>query len=233
MRFAAAFGAFIAAWLASASFLAAHWVFDRSELTRWHWLARECDPAPAKWVHINAGLEETHAPLDEIFPASEGKVLDIYDPQSMSEPAIARARNQKPVAPGITTRSDALPVDTGWAESVFLLMTAHEIRDPGERDSFFRELARILAPGGRVILVEHLRDGANAAAFGPGVFHFLPRSEWLRLAQVAGLEVEREMQFTPFVRVFFYRHDPTMSEGLDPVLQALQYKTLAKSEWEH
>jgi hypothetical protein len=124
----------------------------------------------------------------------------------MTEPAIARARHQKPVAPGVPARSDALPVDNGWADAVFLLMTAHEIRAPAKREQFFRELARILSVGGKVVVVEHLRDWANAAAFGPGVFHFLPRGEWLRLAAVAGLEVEREQRFTPFVRVFVYRH---------------------------
>lgn len=210
----AAVGAAVAGWFACASFLASHWVFDRSELTRWRWLSRDCVPAPARWVHINAGLDETNARLSEIFPGAEGKVLDIYDPASLAEPAIARAREQKAVVPGIRARSDALPVEDGWADGVFLLMTAHEIRKPSDRETFFRELARILSENGRVVVVEHLRDLANALAFGPGVSHFLPRREWLRLGVVAGLEVERERRFTPFVRVFVYRHAPSgVGEG--------------------
>lgn len=216
LRWTTATGAALAAWLACASFLAAHWVFDRSELTRWRWLHQEFTSAPARWVHINAGLEETQAPLAAIFPGADGKALDIYDPASMTEPAIARARKQQAVVSGIPTCADALPIDSGWAEAVFLLMTAHEIRSPSQREAFFRELARILAVKGKVVVVEHLRDWANALAFGPGVFHFLARREWLRLATVAGLEVERERRFTPFVRVFVYRHAPGIQQAGKP-----------------
>jgi len=135
LRWTTAIGAALAGWLACASFLAAHVVFDRSELTRWRWLSQELDPPPARWIHINAGLEETQAPLREIFPAADGKVLDIYDPESMTEPAIARARQQRAVEAGIPARSDVLPVDSGWADAVFLLMTAHEIRVPAKREA--------------------------------------------------------------------------------------------------
>jgi ubiquinone/menaquinone biosynthesis C-methylase UbiE len=99
-------------------------------------------------------------------------------------------------------RCDALPVGDGWADAVFLLLTAHEIRKAEDRDQFFAEVARILSPGGRVVLVEHLRDTWNAVAFGPGFFHFFSRGEWLRTAARARLRVESERRMTPFVRVF-------------------------------
>lgn len=204
LRWTAAAAAALAGWLACASFLAAHWVFDRSDLTQWRWLADET--APARWVHINAGLEETLPCWQKIFPGTDGKTFDIYDPESLTEPAIARARRQKAVAPGIATRAESIPVEDGWADAVFLLMTAHEIRSPLKREQFFHELARILAPRGKIVLVEHLRDGANALVFGPGALHFLPRQEWLRLAAAAGLEVATERRFTPFVHVFIYCH---------------------------
>lgn len=39
----------------------------------------------------------------------------------------------------------------------------------------------------------------------PGIVHFYPRSEWLRLGRDVGLEVERERRMTPFIRVFVHR----------------------------
>jgi hypothetical protein len=78
-----------------------------------------------------------------------------------------------------------------------------ELRGAGAREAFFRELARVVAPQGCVLLVEHLRDLQNAAAFGPGALHFLPRREWLRLAAISRLRVTREAKLTPFVSVFF------------------------------
>lgn len=190
-----------ASWFLAASFLAFHWMFDRSELTRWGWLADEVGE-PARWVQIHAGLEEASAPADAL-PRSEGMSLDVYDPADMTEPAIAQARRRRPVA-ATPARFDALPVADGWANAVVAILVAHEIRDPARRRRFFAELARILADDGTLVLVEHLRDLPALLAFGPGVLHFLPRSEWLRRGPEAGLRLVRERRITPFVRVFVF-----------------------------
>jgi SAM-dependent methyltransferase len=205
LRWAAALGIAVAAWFAAASFWAFHWMFDRSELLRGQWVGEEAAPSLQRWVLINAGLEETTIPLREVFPNAEGKALDIFDPASMTEPAITRARRQKAGNPAATVPPDALPIGNRWADLVLVMLAAHEIRDRGARERFFHELARIVSPDGKVVLVEHLRDLAAALAFGPGMFHFLPRREWLGLGSLAGLQLERERRMTPFVRIFTYR----------------------------
>lgn len=86
-----------------------------------------------------------------------------------------------------------------------VVLAAHEIRKQVAREKFFLELKRITADGGKVVVVEHLQDVFAAFAFGPaGLFHFLPRVEWLRLGKFAGLNFEREFAITPFVRVFVF-----------------------------
>jgi hypothetical protein len=87
---------------------------------------------------------------------------------------------------------------------VVVTLAAHEIRESGKREGFFLELRRIVSPAGRVVVVEHLRDLAAALAFGPGIFHFFPRGEWLRLGSRVGMELEHERAITPFVRVFVF-----------------------------
>ena len=216
LRGLAAIAALAAGWFATASFLAFHWMFDRSELTRWAWVARELPQPPARWVQMNAGLEETFAPLHDVFPGAEGRLLDVYDPSFMTEPAITRARQGEAATPATPARPQALPVEDGWADLVLVVLVAHEIRNAAARGEFFRELTRTLSPKGRIILVEHLRDAAGALAFGPGVFHFLPRREWLRQGERAGLALEREFPITPFVRVFVYRAAPPTSAASSP-----------------
>ena len=71
-----------------------------------------------------------------------------------------------------------------------------------------REIRRVLTPSGTLLLVEHTRDAANFAAFGPGFFHFLPRNEWRRLAGMSGLELISEQRMTPFVTVMRIRRIP-------------------------
>jgi len=136
----------------------------------------------------------------------------MYDPSEMSEPSIERARRATAEGHGpdphvAPLRCDfkALPLSDGDCDTVFLLFAAHEVRNRASREAFFRELHRSLTSGGVVVLVEHLRDVPNFLAFGPGFLHFLPRSEWLRLGVLSGLELEMEARFTPFVRLFVWR----------------------------
>ncbi len=204
-RWAAGGMAAAAAWFGGASFAAFHWIFDRSELVSWTWLARELDEPPRRWIQVSVVLEETTAPLEEIFPGSEGRTLDIYNRAAMPAPAIAEARRRRGSGPAPVAALDDLPAADGWADAAFVILAAHEIRTRSGRERLFLELSRILAGGGRLVLVEHLRTLAAALAFGPGMFHFLPRAEWLELAEGSGLCLERERSLTPFVHVLVFR----------------------------
>jgi len=205
LRAVAVVGVAAALWYSCASFFAFHAMFDRSALLSGSWLADEVAAPPRRWVEINAGLEETTVPLHEVFRETSGIMLDIYDAASMTEPAITRARRHTDRTSSLAAAPDALPVEPGWGDLVLVMLAAHEIRDSAMRERFFRELRRIVAPDGSVVLVEHLRDTAAAIAFGPGMFHFLPRQEWLRLGSLAGFALQRERAITPFVRVLVFR----------------------------
>jgi SAM-dependent methyltransferase len=119
----------------------------------------------------------------------------------MTEPSIVRARQLSLDRTATPADFRALPLADGSQEAIFLVFAAHELRRSESRERFFLEIARALAPGGRAVLVEHLRDGWNFLAFGPGFLHFLPRREWLRLAAAAGLTVREDFRITPFVAV--------------------------------
>jgi ubiquinone/menaquinone biosynthesis C-methylase UbiE len=86
-----------------------------------------------------------------------------------------------------------------------LLLSAHELRTDTARGDLFAELRRVLGPGGRVVVAEHLRDWANFAAFGPGVLHFHSRRTWTRCFARHRFDVHAEFSITPFVRVFVLR----------------------------
>lgn len=189
------------------SLLASHWIYDRSEIYRWHWITRLLPNTPLRWANIHAGLDEAGDALCLLYPESKKTTLDIFDPHEMTEPSIAEARKGKS---SCATRANfrALPFVPGELETVFLIFAAHEIRRPQARLEFFRELRRVLKPNGRILIVEHLCDWPNFIVFGPGCFHFHRRREWLRLAAETGFERERELGMTPFVRIFLFRKAP-------------------------
>ncbi len=53
-----------------------------------------------------------------------------------------------------------------------------------------------------MIIVEHLRNVWNFAAFAHGAFHFYPREEWIDVSIKAGFELVTEISKTPFIGVF-------------------------------
>ena len=188
------------------SLIVSHWVYDRSDIYDWNWMADWFHKEPTNWTHIHAGLDDSSAGIKAIFPRSAGTVFDIFDEKEMTEEPISEARKDS-VPSGTRANFRDLPVGDQSFEAIFLIFAAHEIRRAESRDDFFKELYRISPINGCVLILEHLRDWKNFLAFGPGFLHFLGRREWLRLAKGAGFTLEREGAMTPFVRVFLLRKD--------------------------
>ena len=203
-------------WIASS--LVASWiVYDRSPLMRWDWLPRALGFTPGAWINIHSGLDESTPALRALFGAEHGRVFDMFDPVQMTEPSIARARlrallerrRDKPAgagsAPPQTVDYRHLPLATGTIEAALLLLSAHELRTDQARVALFTELRRVLGPGGRVVVAEHLRNAANVLAFGPGALHFHSRRTWTRCFARTRFDIHAEFPITPFVRVFVLR----------------------------
>lgn len=185
------------------SLIISYYVYDYAGVTRWKWLPGMVLFPPRRWLNIHTGLDQSTEILREFFPGTGYVVLDIYDPQEMTEPSIARARRVQLVRhSAVPSKLDRLPLPDRDRDTLFLLFAAHEIREPKRRVAFFQEAARLLGTPGQLLLVEHLRDWKNFVAFGPGFLHFYTRREWLRIASEAGLTIEREGWATPFVRCF-------------------------------
>jgi len=189
-------------WLCS-SLLVSHYVYDRSPLYDLNWVRRELPKAPQRWINVHAGVDETSQLLAQMFPTAVGEILDIHDPEEMTEASIRRAhRTHRSLMRSKPADWRALPIADDTVDAAFLFFVAHEFRRDEARTQLFRELARVLRSDGELTVVEHLRDCANFLAFGPGFLHFFSRSLWFWTAGAAGLQVRAEKSITPFVRVF-------------------------------
>jgi SAM-dependent methyltransferase len=192
-------------WTVS-SLLVSWYVYDHSRVMEWEWIRSSLRHEPSRWVNIHAGLDESTVFLRRLLPGTDGVVVDIYDPLTMTEPSIARARRMYPATePFAVGSAKALPLPDADCDAVFLLFAAHELRDPKGRTELLREAHRILNNDGRIVLVEHLRDLPNFVAFGPGFLHFHAARSWLRSIGAAGFEVDAQRRVTPFVQCFTLR----------------------------
>ncbi|HEV7764400.1 MAG TPA: hypothetical protein VGQ76_05325 [Thermoanaerobaculia bacterium] len=196
----------VALYFIVASLLASYLVYDHSEIYRWTWLHRFIGDARII-LNMHAGFDETtkgvrHAMQGNVYP------FVFYDAELTTEPSLERARD---------TSFDALPFHAGHlpcraasCDAILFLFAAHEMRDPEERVRCFADVASTLKEGGRVIVLEHLRDAWTFAVYGPGAMHFYSRAEWLRVARGAGLAVAHEGSFTPFAHYFVLERNMTV-----------------------
>jgi SAM-dependent methyltransferase len=183
------------------SLLVSSYIYDRSELVSGTWVPRLLDPQIRRWAMIHAGLDG-EVEWQAVMPGACVAKLDIFDPRVMSSPSIARARTRTPPAlPASRCNPTALALEDESCDAIVVAFTAHEIRDRAAREAFFDELRRSLRPGGKILLVEHVRDLANFLAFGLGYLHFVSRREWLRLGSQAKLAIAGETRITPWVMV--------------------------------
>ena len=183
------------------SLVVSHVIYDRSVVARGGWLDGE---TAAEVAIVHLGQDEASAHAARMLPSANRRTFDVFDPARSGSPSLRRARA---LAGETSTPAalDQLPLANGSIDLALVVFAAHELRHDATREMFFCELARIIGPTGRVLVVEHLRDGWNLLAYGPGVFHFLARRTWLRTFAQAGLQVAQETSLTPWIRRFELR----------------------------
>jgi Methyltransferase domain len=175
------------------------YIYDWSPLARGTWLTSLGHGTIHAWAAIDAGLD-AEVDLEPHVPGTCLARLELSDPTTMRGASIRRAKSLTPRSHGaILCTPDCLPLPDASCDAVFVPFAAHEIQTRAARAQFFSEVSRVLRPRASLVLVEHLRDVWNFAAFGPGAFHFFPRGEWLFLAAHAGFDLRNTRRITPWV----------------------------------
>jgi SAM-dependent methyltransferase len=188
------------------SLLASLYVYDLSGFYHLRWI--DSNGEERLIVNINAGFDETSHLLQNKFVNAKLLSLDFYDEKKHTEISIKRARKAYPPFPGTSPMktSDTNLADN-MADKIFVILAAHEIRNEKEREAFFKELYRIIKPGGKIYITEHLRDLPNFLAYNFGFFHFYPREKWLSSFSQVDLRILEEKKITPFISTFILCKD--------------------------
>jgi hypothetical protein len=197
-------GVGLALYFMVASVIASYFVYDASDLYKLRWWPARClEKPPEDGIVVHAGFDPASEAIKARFPRLRLRILDFFGADKTTEASIQRAHRQNPSsAREERIPARAWPVDTASQDVVFALSAAHELRKADERIDFFREARRVLKSGGKVIVIEQMRDFFNFACFGVAAFHFLSRRNWLRSFAGANLTVKDEFAITPLMRAY-------------------------------
>jgi ubiquinone/menaquinone biosynthesis C-methylase UbiE len=188
------------------SLLVSYYIYDGSNLYQFNWLPN--DARELNIVNISAGFDETSALLQAKFANANLTVLDFYNPTLHTEVSIKRARKAYPAyANTKTITSTNIDLPNYFADKIFVIFSAHEIRIDEERIVFFKELKRIVKPNGQIIIVEHLRNINNFIAYNIGCLHFLSNKTWLHTFCKGELKIVKIEKLNPFISTFTLQHN--------------------------
>ena len=191
------------------SLVVSYYIYDLSNLYTFDWVKPQHQKSSddSHIIHIHAGFDETSYILHQKYPKANLTILDFYNPAKHTEISIKRARKAYPAYPNTkTTDTTKIELPNAYADMIFLMLAAHEIRDHKERIAFFSELKRVLKPHGHIIVTEHLRDVPNIVVYNIGALHFFTKSTWLNTFQQAGLRVDTQYHINPFITTFILSH---------------------------
>jgi len=187
-----------------ASLAVSYYVYDYSDLYQLHWIEME---NPKQILNVNAGFDETSDLIKSKKPDASLSIIDFYNPNKHTEVSIKRARERSPSPKEtISVETDNLPFADKSFDLILCVLSAHEIRDQGERTRFFKELSRVLADEGKLMVTEHLRDTNNFLAFQIGFFHFFSKGNWTTVFEEAGLKMREIHKNNPFISTFILTH---------------------------
>ncbi|TXF75066.1 methyltransferase domain-containing protein [Chryseobacterium sp.] len=189
-----------------------YYVYDASGLYSLKWINIEIKSDRIRILNINAGFDETSELLTRKFPHSEVNIVDFYDEKKHTEISIKRARKLYPnSSETISVATNDLPFENSSIDLIFLIFSAHEIRNNHERMLFFKELNRVLKQDGFVIITEHIRDIHNFFAYNIGFFHFIPLKIWLQTFNDSNFTVAETLKVNPFVTTYYLTKHGTSS----------------------
>ena len=176
-------------------------IYDLSGIYQLPWLPKL--PQNSKILNVTAGFDESTTTLRSHYGDHLVTACDFYHSARHPEPSIERARRLYPPAPDLLLIPDGeLPFPDHTFSLIHAMFSLHEIRDHQERSDFLSELRRTLHPEGQLLLIEHLRDLPNLAAYQTGAWHFHPASQWHQNFQAAGLKLQKTSKHTPFITIY-------------------------------
>jgi SAM-dependent methyltransferase len=187
----------VAGYFAVASLWVAHRQYGNEDILALFFSQGRIEPVEDV-AYLDLGLRAWPAAFSRRMTLGHVIVIDVYNPQVTPSPALFRARRRAPRPvpdPRLSWRDGSLsllPLPDDSSGVVILHEVASEFAQSGDRNRLLREVRRILAPGGRLLLAERVRTPTTILATGPASWGLRPAAEWGGWLRAAGLHLSSE-----------------------------------------
>ncbi len=192
------------AFFLSISLLAANRIYDGYRISEALVLLSDVKPSDTI-IHIGLGRKNLAIELSRHLTTGKIIVVDIYNPQIMPSRELARARRQaiRPNPdPRLSWRDGSiniLPFPDSSVSAITMSETVGEIWQQGDQGQLFKEICRILKPGGSALFAERLRTPTNLIALGPSAFRLHSVNHLARVLAESGLEVSDQTSIVELI----------------------------------
>lgn len=186
------------------SLWSAHQIYDKQNISQCLVKLGELQPENTL-ILIDLGRRLLAIDLCRHLTTGRVIVIDVYNPQMTPGRELARARRQakRPDPdPRLSWRDgkiSLLPLADGSVPAVTLSEVASEFWQLGDRQQLFKEVFRVLRPGGCILLAERLRTPINLLVNGPAGLRLSPIAYWENLLLEAGFKIEKTVSLNDLI----------------------------------
>ncbi|MCB0639032.1 MAG: methyltransferase domain-containing protein [Lewinella sp.] len=178
---------------------AAFWLYDHANLYEAAILPSVIMEGVSDAILLHASFDPLSRNLEAAWPGMKLRVFDLYGNRHEHDPGIkVSKRIFLPHPAEIQVNPTQLPLPDSSQDVLIGVTALHEIQPREDRVLFFKEAKRVLRPGGRLVMIEQMRNGVNFLCFNIGAFHFLRRKDWEETIAAGGLTIIDTEKITPF-----------------------------------
>ena len=149
---------------------------------------------------LDVGMRSAPIHLHRHLRQGRVTVIDIYNPQLMPDPALARYRATAPtppVDPRLRWRDgslDLLSLPNNSVKTIFLPRVLRQIAQQGDRERLLHEVHRVLEPGGNLLISEWVRTPTSWLVLGSGAARLPAEAYWGQLLQQIGFSLKLSLR---------------------------------------
>ncbi len=182
---------------------------DHAQLAEGVWPLLGLRPQDS-FVYVEPGFRNGAIAISKKLQKGQVLILDVFDPQQMPDPALARLRHTAyndtllPLSDPRTVWREGeigrFPLRDSSTYTIVIEQTFSALIQQGDRKRLLQEAMRVLQPGGRLIVVEPVQRSSNRWLIGFGQPYWI--ESWRGMLEESHFELVADQPINALLHTF-------------------------------